>query len=110
MISVDGDGEIRRCHFIKRPIGNIYEPGLGRELVERPCTNDTCGSHIGYVHLDRLGLYGVFGDGVLERIPAVSRPKLAAVSYRRLPVTRGETDAGPGRRPSVPEAAGRQPE
>lgn len=69
VISVDGDGTIRRCHFIKRPVGNIYEPGFEAHLIDRPCTNDACGCHIGYVHLDRLKLYDVFGDGVLERIP-----------------------------------------
>ena len=70
VISVDGDGTIRRCHFIRTPIGNIYEPGFEDALAERPCTNTTCGCHIGYVHMDDLGLYNVFGEGVLERIPA----------------------------------------
>lgn len=42
---------------------------MTRCLAERPCSNDTCGCHIGYVHLDRLGLYATFGDGVLERVP-----------------------------------------
>ena len=69
VISVDGDGTIRRCHFIKRPIGNLYEAGFEKALIDRPCTNETCGCHIGYVHLDRLGLYEVFGEGVLERVP-----------------------------------------
>ena len=70
VISVDGDGTMRRCHFIKTPIGNIYDPDFATALQERPCTNATCGCHIGYVHLDDLKLYDVFGDGVLERIPA----------------------------------------
>jgi MoaA/NifB/PqqE/SkfB family radical SAM enzyme len=69
VISVDGDGTVRRCHFIREPIGNLYAPDFERCLVERPCINDTCGCHIGYVHLDRLGLYKTFGDGVLERVP-----------------------------------------
>ncbi|MBY0459784.1 MAG: hypothetical protein K2V38_20890, partial [Gemmataceae bacterium] len=69
VISVDGDGTVRRCHFIKEPIGSIYDAGFEACLRERPCTNDTCGCHIGYVHLDRLKLYDTFGDGVLERIP-----------------------------------------
>ena len=68
--SVDGDGTMRRCHFIRQPIGNIYEEGFESALTERPCTNEVCGCHIGYVHLDLLDLYSVFGDGVLERIPA----------------------------------------
>jgi MoaA/NifB/PqqE/SkfB family radical SAM enzyme len=69
VIAVDGDGTIRRCHFVKEPIGNIYEPGFEECLVERPCPNESCGCHIGYVHLDRLKLYETFGDGVLERVP-----------------------------------------
>jgi MoaA/NifB/PqqE/SkfB family radical SAM enzyme len=69
VISVDGSGTIRRCHFIKEPIGNIYEPGFERNLRERPCTNQTCGCHIGYVHLDELKLYDMYGVGLLERIP-----------------------------------------
>ncbi len=68
--SVDGDGAMRRCHFIKPLIGNIYEAGFESALRERPCTNETCGCHIGYVHLDVLNLYAVFGEGVMERIPA----------------------------------------
>jgi MoaA/NifB/PqqE/SkfB family radical SAM enzyme len=69
VVSVDGDGVIRRCHFIREPIGNIYESGFENALQERPCGNATCGCHIGYVHLNGLGLYEVFGEGVLERIP-----------------------------------------
>ncbi|MBE7210462.1 MAG: radical SAM protein [Gluconacetobacter diazotrophicus] len=69
VFSVDGEGTMRRCHFIRAPIGNIYAPGFESALRERPCTNAVCGCHIGYVHLDRLDLYRTFGDGVLERIP-----------------------------------------
>ncbi len=71
VISVDGEGTMRRCHFIKAPIGNLYAPDFASVLRERACGNDTCGCHIGYIHLDHLGLYDVFGDGVLERIPSV---------------------------------------
>jgi MoaA/NifB/PqqE/SkfB family radical SAM enzyme len=69
-ISVDGDGTIRRCHFIRAPLGNIYAPGWEAALRPRPCTRAHCGCHIGYVHMPDLGLYETFGDGVLERIPA----------------------------------------
>ncbi len=70
VVSVDGEGTVRRCHFIREPLGNLYEPDFERLLTERLCTNATCGCHIGYVHKPDLGLYEVFGDGVLERIPA----------------------------------------
>ncbi len=70
VISVDGDGVARRCHFIPTPIGNLYDDGFDAALSARACTNDTCGCHIGYVHLDYLELRKVFGAGLLERIPA----------------------------------------
>ncbi len=70
VFSVDGDGDARRCHFIKGVIGNIYDPQFDQALGERACTNATCGCHIGYIHLDRLERYDVYGDGLLERIPA----------------------------------------
>lgn len=71
VISVDGEGTMRRCHFIREPIGNLYSPDWSAALRRTPCTNETCGCHIGYVHLDRLGLDRVFGNGLLERIPTV---------------------------------------
>jgi len=70
VISVDGDGTVRRCHFIKEAIANIYDPNFEAALFERPCTNETCHCHIGYVHLDYLELDKVFGSGILERIPS----------------------------------------
>lgn len=69
VVSVDGDGTVCRCHFVREPIGNLYAPDFEKCLAERSCPNDTCGCHIGYVHLDRLGLYPTFGTGVLERVP-----------------------------------------
>jgi len=63
---------MRRCHFIREVIGNIYEPGFENALRETPCSKATCGCHIGYVHMDELKLYEVFGEGVLERIPTTS--------------------------------------
>lgn len=69
VISVDGEGTIRRCHFIKGAIGNIYDPAFEQALIERLCTNETCHCHIGYVHLDYLELERVFGSGILERVP-----------------------------------------
>ena len=72
VISVDGDGNVRRCHFIDRIIANIYDPNFESCLRPRACSNATCGCHIGYVHLEHLQLDQVFGDGVLERIPTSS--------------------------------------
>lgn len=67
VISVDGLGTVRRCHFIKTELGNLYSDRLVDMLAPRLCTNATCGCHIGYVHMDELKLYEKFGERVLER-------------------------------------------
>lgn len=76
VIAVDGDGEVRRCHFVPARIGNIYQPGWEAALAPRPCPNTTCGCYIGYVHLEHLGLDEVYGDGLLERVPPPARLRL----------------------------------
>jgi MoaA/NifB/PqqE/SkfB family radical SAM enzyme len=67
--AVDGDGQVRRCHFIEAVIGNIYTASFPDCLRPRLCSNATCGCHIGYVHRPELGLDGLFDHGLLERIP-----------------------------------------
>lgn len=69
ILSVDGEGTMRRCHFIRSAIGNIYSEDWESALQPRLCSNETCGCHIGYVHMPHLGLGKVFGEGILERIP-----------------------------------------
>lgn len=69
VITVDGRGDIRRCHFVEQVIGNLYEPHFENALIPRACPNASCGCHIGYVHLEHLKLDTVFGDGVFERVP-----------------------------------------
>lgn len=85
VIAVDGDGTIRRCHFIREPIGNIYTDNFKSALQERLCTNETCGCHIGYVHMNDLNLYQIYRDGVLERIPSRndSIPSCVEIAVRR---------------------------
>ncbi len=67
VISVEADGTATRCHFIKTPIGNIYDPGFEKALRPRPCSVAYCRCHIGYSHLKDLNLRALFGDGFLER-------------------------------------------
>ncbi|MGO4759625.1 STM4011 family radical SAM protein, partial [Streptomyces sp. 2MCAF27] len=70
VISVDGDGAVRRCHFVRTELGNLYDGSYRAALAPRPCPLAVCDCHIGYVHLESLPLYDVFAGGVLERIPA----------------------------------------
>ncbi|MGV3771784.1 MAG: STM4011 family radical SAM protein [Verrucomicrobiales bacterium] len=75
--SVDGNGDVRRCHFIAEIIGNIYTPDFDDALKPRLCTKATCGCHIGYVHRPELNQNVLYGQNILERIPA-SWPKVDA--------------------------------
>lgn len=68
-ISVLADGTARRCHFIRTPIGNIYEDGFEQALIPRPCPLESCRCHIGYSNIKALDLGSLFGEGFLERRP-----------------------------------------
>ncbi|MEU3464818.1 STM4011 family radical SAM protein [Streptomyces sp. NPDC006733] len=72
VISVDGEGTVRRCHFVPAELGNLYDGSYRRALRPRACPLAVCECHIGYVHLRSLPLYDTFAGGVLERIPATA--------------------------------------
>ncbi|MEO9515883.1 MAG: STM4011 family radical SAM protein [Paracoccaceae bacterium] len=67
VISVEAGGTATRCHFIKTPIGNIYDAGFEQALKPRNCSASYCRCHIGYSHLKDLELRDLFGNGFLER-------------------------------------------
>lgn len=69
VISVDGDGTARRCHFIESPLGNIYERDVRELLAPRLCSRASCECHIGYIHLTELQTADLYRDGLLARIP-----------------------------------------
>ncbi|WP_371573921.1 STM4011 family radical SAM protein [Streptomyces sp. NBC_01314] len=71
VVSVDGEGTVRRCHFVKAELGNLYDGSFRTALAPRPCPLSVCDCHIGYVHLETLPLYDVFAGGVLERVPTM---------------------------------------
>jgi MoaA/NifB/PqqE/SkfB family radical SAM enzyme len=74
VISVAGDGTVQRCHFVPEVLGNLYDGSFRARLrPSPPCPAQSCDCHIGYVHLQPLGLYDVFAGGILERIPALLR-------------------------------------
>ncbi len=76
VVSIDGDGNMRRCHFIREPLANIYHDDWRAALQPRTCTNTTCGCHIGYVHLPHLNQRAIYGDQILERIPVLPNDEL----------------------------------
>ena len=68
--TVDGQGDVRRCHFVSEVLGNLYAGDFEQQLRPRLCPAATCGCYIGYVHRPDLRLDELYGDGLLERIPA----------------------------------------
>lgn len=66
--SVDGDGNISRCNFIKEIIGNIYINNFHKSLFPKLCIVEECKCYIGYIHLEKLKLQEVY-DGIFSRIP-----------------------------------------
>jgi MoaA/NifB/PqqE/SkfB family radical SAM enzyme len=79
--TVAGNGDMRRCHFLKTGIGNIYEDGFEARLKPRNCTAATCSCHIGYIHRPALKLDHLYGPGLLERRPMHwprTRPEFSA--------------------------------
>ncbi|WP_432159587.1 STM4011 family radical SAM protein [Streptomyces sp. NRRL F-5630] len=79
VLSVDGEGTVRRCHFVPEPLGNLYDGSFRAGLRPRACPRAACDCHIGYVHLESLPLYDVFAGGVLERVPALPVRELAVL-------------------------------
>ncbi|MFF8946832.1 STM4011 family radical SAM protein [Streptomyces sp. NPDC014864] len=99
VVSVDGDGTVRRCHFVRAELGNLYDGSYRAALAPRPCPLTACDCHIGYVHLETLPLYDVFAGGVLERVPAGFSGTLPGAAGAASPVA-----APPGR--SLPGTVG----
>jgi MoaA/NifB/PqqE/SkfB family radical SAM enzyme len=70
VLSVDGDGNVRRCHFVADTLGNLYDGSFAARLGARPCPNPVCDCFIGYVHRKDLPFARDYADGQLERVPA----------------------------------------
>lgn len=70
-ISVDGEGDVRRCLFVPAVIGNLYGGEIGALPHPGPCPEASCRCYIGYAFLEHLGLGRLFGAGLLGRTPAL---------------------------------------
>jgi len=69
VLSVDGAGELRRCHFVDERLGNLYADDLASLLRPRPCPRATCECFLGYAHLAELGVRDSYdADGFLARL------------------------------------------
>ncbi len=71
-VSIDGLGNVYRCHFIKNLLGNIYEKDIEGMLESRRCSKTECRCYIGYINIKELHLEQLYGDQILERIPLMT--------------------------------------
>ena len=67
-VSIDGKGDVRRCHFIPEVIGNIYDGTLENALRPRTCNREICDCHIGYSNIPDLELDSIFNGWALGRM------------------------------------------
>lgn len=67
--TVDGNGDMRRCHFVETIIGNIHNPDWSASLNPRACPNRSCHCFLGLSHFEPLHLDQIFGQDILARIP-----------------------------------------
>lgn len=51
VLSVEGDGTIRRCRFVPEILGNLYTDDLRAVLGPRPCPRARCDCYVGYSNL-----------------------------------------------------------
>jgi len=75
VLSVDGDGNVKRCHFVHEPLGNLYDGSFVSHLRARACPNAHCDCYIGYSHRKDLPFQRDYGKGILERIPLLRSPR-----------------------------------
>ena len=73
VFTIDGKGDMRRCHFVDDIIGNIYVSDWESALRRRNCPKRFCNCYLGLAQLEPLGLGLAFGERVLERmLPIIS--------------------------------------
>lgn len=67
--TVDGAGNMRRCHFVDQVIGQLYSPEWFDALRPRYCPNRFCDCFLGKSQLQSDVQQPFSGDRMFERIP-----------------------------------------
>lgn len=68
-IAVDGSGNVQRCQFLRKSLGNLYQTPLDDILSKKPCTRQMCDCYIGYAMRQDRPFLKQFGNTTLARIP-----------------------------------------
>lgn len=67
-ISVDGDGNVRTCHFRGEHLGNLYDGSYLQRRRTTRCSNTHCNCFIGYIQRTDLPQLRALEQGALERV------------------------------------------
>jgi hypothetical protein len=70
--TVDGRGNMRRCHFVDEVIGNVYSPDWETTLQSRVCPRRACDCYLGKAQFLTDVLTPMFGSTNLERLPVLA--------------------------------------
>ena len=70
VFTIGEKGEMRRCPFTKRVIGNLYETDV--PSVSEPCPNEQCNCFIGYIHWENESFRMKYGNNPIQRIASIT--------------------------------------
>ncbi len=69
-VYLDDEGDLRRCFFVGRVIGNLFHDGWLTLPEAEACPNATCHCYVGHMHIPDLDFRRVYGGDLAVRIPA----------------------------------------
>lgn len=68
-VYLDDEGDLRRCFFVGKVIGNLFRDGWTTLPDAEACPNATCHCYVGHMHIPELDFRGVYGRDLAVRIP-----------------------------------------
>jgi MoaA/NifB/PqqE/SkfB family radical SAM enzyme len=68
-VYLDDEGDLRRCFFVGRVIGNLFIDGWRTLDAPEACPRDTCHCYVGHMHIVELGFRALYGENLAARIP-----------------------------------------
>lgn len=68
-VYLDDEGDLRRCFFVGKVIGNLFRDGWQTLPAPTSCPIATCHCYVGHMHVVELDFRAVYGDNLAVRIP-----------------------------------------
>jgi hypothetical protein len=68
-VYLDDEGDLRRCFFVGRVLGNLFAEGWATLDAPLGCPVKTCHCYVGHMHIVDLDFRAVYGKHLAPRIP-----------------------------------------